>query len=299
MLRAAIITAGVLALTFAAGCYETPMPECSFQCAADSTCPTGYSCSSVDNICKRNGVAEDFVCPGIVLADAAVQLPDAAVNDAAVIDASFIDASTPDAPVPDAMVPDAMVPDAFVPDAMPVCGNGVTESGETCDDFNDNNCGSCNLGCGTIQTPTAATGSITTVIAANINDTETFTIDDGINAAVVFEFDKTAAATDVPVDISGATTADDVKTAIITAITNSNTAGDLAVTASDGGAGIVTLTHDRNTSLGNQAVVEGVADAGFAVSGLSGGVAGDCPATTGCNVPDDCASGSCTSNQCD
>jgi|GEM_PF-2710025 len=304
MMRAAMLSLWLGGLVLAAGCYETPMPACTFACGASGECPSGYSCSSVDNICKRDDIPADHTCEGLVLADASVVSPDAPVTDAAVTDGAVVDAATPDAavadaPLPDAPLPDAMVPDAVIPDAMPVCGNGTQESGEACDDFNNNNCGSCNAGCTAVQTPTAATGSITVVAAASLMaGTDQFTIDDGFNAATMFTF-NTAGSPPI-IDISAATTADDVKTATINAI---NAIGaTLQVTASDGGTGVVTLTHDRLSSAGNQNVTESVSDAGFMVSGLSGGVAGDCPATTGCNNNDDCLSGSCgasVANQCD
>ncbi len=300
MLRATIIAASVSVLALTSACYETPLPDCSFQCSAAGECPSGYSCSAVDNICKRDDVAADFECPGLIIADAAAPAFDASMSDAAVTDASFIDAATPDAAtpdgmVPDAMVPDAMVPDAMVPDAMAVCGNGTQEPSESCDDNNDNNCGSCNMGCGTVQSPTAATGSITAIDPANINDTETFTINDGLGTSVTFEFEKTGGTTDVIVDISGAASAADVKTAIIAAITGQ---AGLQVSPSDGGGAIVTLTHDRLSSLGNQTVTDTVVDAGFVVSGLSGGVAGDCTTGIGCSGNDDCASGTCNAGTC-
>lgn len=299
MIRAAMLSLWLGGLVLATGCYETPMPACTFACSASGECPSGYSCSAVDNICKRNDVPADHMCEGLVLADASVVSPDAPVIDAAVIDSAVADAAVPDAPVPDAPLPDAPLPDAPLPDAMPVCGNGIQESGEACDDFNNNDCGSCIAGCTAVQTPTAATGSITVVAAASlVAGTDQFTIDDGFNAATTFTF-NTSGSPPV-IDISAATTADDVKTATINAI--NAIGGTLEVTASDGGTGVVTLTHDRLSSAGNQAVTESVSDAGFMVSGLSGGVAGDCPATTGCNSNDDCLSGSCgasVANQCD
>jgi len=120
-------------MPLASGCYETPLPDCSFQCGASGECPTGYSCSASDNICKRSDLPASTICEGIVIADAAVPGIDATVTDASTVDASNVDASpfdasvadaavpdaaVPDAAVPDANVPDAMVPDAMVPDAM-------------------------------------------------------------------------------------------------------------------------------------------------------------------------------------
>lgn len=63
-------------------------------------------------------------------ADAA--LPDASGSDDSTPDAAVIDAATPDAGIPDAALPDAAIPDA----GPPVCGNGVPEGLEVCDDNN-------------------------------------------------------------------------------------------------------------------------------------------------------------------
>ena len=123
-------------------------------------------------------------------------------------------------------------------------------------------------------TPTAAAGAITTILAVNINDGEVFTLGDGYNSTLTFEFDKVGGVVppNVQVDISGAITADDVRDAIITAI-NGVGAG-LKVTASNGGLATVSLTHD-DTSLGgnpNQTMTDTVLDPGFVVNGMAGGV---------------------------
>ena len=67
--------------------------------------------------------------------------PDASRADASRADASRADASRADASPPDASRVDASPPDASPPDATivaAVCGNGVVESGEQCDDGNGN-----------------------------------------------------------------------------------------------------------------------------------------------------------------
>jgi hypothetical protein len=81
------VRALLLFVFLAAGCYETPRPECAFHCGPEGDCPEGYGCQS-DGWCKRVDVPDDFEC--------APPVPDAA-------------------PIPDAG-PDAGV-DAAVPDA--------------------------------------------------------------------------------------------------------------------------------------------------------------------------------------
>lgn len=118
------------------------------------------------------------------------------------------------------------------------------------------------------------TGSITTDIQANFSDGETFTLDDGVNPATTFEFDVTGTNTpavgNVEIDISGDTTADDVKTTIIGAVTG--VGSSLLITATDGGASTVTLTHDRFIAA-NNAITHTVAAGGWAVVGMASGVA--------------------------
>jgi hypothetical protein len=122
----------------------------------------------------------------------------------------------------------------------------------------------------------AATGSITTVAGGSLVDgTDTFVIDDGINAAVTFEFDSDSSVVETAtlraVPFTGGDTADQVRDAIITAITNS-----VLLTPSNGGAGLVSLTHDVLGIVGNQTITENVANAGFLVSGMSGGTGTSC-----------------------
>lgn len=87
-----------------------------------------------------------------------------------------------------------------------------------------------------------------------------------------------------------------METAIVSAI--NGVAGTLLITAAgDGGATQVNLTHDSAGSAGNVTITEAVADGGFTVAGMSGGLAGDCPSTTGCGSNDDCTL-NCTSLTC-
>jgi hypothetical protein len=105
-------------------------------------------------------------------------------------------------------------------------------------------------------------------------DSETVVLNDGVNPAVTFEFDTNGSvvesATLRQVDISAAADEDDVKAALISAINNAPT---LDISASDGGAGIVSLINDTPGAAGNVAITETVASANFAVTGMSGGTA--------------------------
>lgn len=105
-------------------------------------------------------------------------------------------------------------------------------------------------------------------------DGENFVLDDGTNAAVTFEFDTNGSVTETAtlrqVDISAAADDDDVRDAIITAVTN---APALDISAYSGGAGIVDLVNNTGGTAGNVAITETVTSALFAVTGMSGGLA--------------------------
>lgn len=118
----------------------------------------------------------------------------------------------------------------------------------------------------------AATGSITTVAVASLSDGEGFILRDGHINPVRFAFDVSGAYTPpagtVEVDVSALVSADDVRDAIISAVNGSS----LNLTASDGGAATVTLTHDFEGIEGNVLLSENVFDVGFVITNLSGGL---------------------------
>lgn len=117
----------------------------------------------------------------------------------------------------------------------------------------------------------AATGSITTIVGADLVDGETFTLDDGTNPATIFEFDSNSSVTagNVAVTFAGGDTATQVRDAIIAAI--NGVVGGLAITASPGGAAVVSLVNDALGTDGNVAITDTVADASFTHTGMSGG----------------------------
>lgn len=120
------------------------------------------------------------------------------------------------------------------------------------------------------------TGSIVAVAKASLLDAETFTIDDGVNPASIFEFDVAPdGVTDILVDVSGDTTDIEVATTMVAAI-NGVGAG-LAVTADNatGTSATVTLVNNVGGTAGNVAITDTVADAGFIATGMTGGTDAD------------------------
>jgi hypothetical protein len=128
---------------------------------------------------------------------------------------------------------------------------------------------------------------------ASLNDGELFSLDDGVNPPVTFEFDLEAVAKVGPgrvrVDLSAAVTAGDVATEIVSSV--NGVGATLAITATSGAAGTLTLSNDAVGSFGNTAIFRSIASAGFLVSGMTGGGGKDCGLNVGCKVDDDCAGG--------
>ncbi|MBT8102935.1 MAG: hypothetical protein KJO95_08185 [Gammaproteobacteria bacterium] len=99
-----------------------------------------------------------------------------------------------------------------------------------------------------------ASGSIVAIAKASITDGQTFTLDDGLQTAVVFEFDTIpdgVGGGNTLVDISGDTTAIEVASRMVTAI--NNVGANLKLTASNAGgtSATVTITHDEEGVVGN------------------------------------------------
>lgn len=130
----------------------------------------------------------------------------------------------------------------------------------------------CQVGAPYVVRAMKATGAITCIAKADFVDGETLTIGDGTHS-VVFEFDVAGNGVTpgrTAVDISGATTAASVAV-ILDAAINGITTG-LTVTSTDNLDGTLSLENDATGALGNVVITETVANAGFLVSGMSGGV---------------------------
>jgi hypothetical protein len=183
----------------------------------------------------------------------------------------------------------------------PTCGDRSVNGPEVCDDGNTSTCGSCNATCSAVQLK-QATGSMGLTLATytsnSLVDGETFSLFDGINTTVIFEFDKVNGLSDpsrVRINVANVAgnplTADQVATNIMNAI--NGTTKPLEITASIVATNLYTvvLTHDQPGRFGNHAVTEAVASNRFAVSGMTGGTGYDCAEGIGCTRNEDCERG--------
>ncbi|HEX5061651.1 MAG TPA: DUF4215 domain-containing protein [Kofleriaceae bacterium] len=181
----------------------------------------------------------------------------------------------------------------------PYCGDGNVQMtfGEVCDDHNNMACGRCDATCH-VQASSAATGYIVAVSHTEFVDKNTITINDGFTHVETYEFDDDNMITsgNIKIAIGNMDTAADMAAKITSAINRGN--GTLLIDAASTGA-LVTLTHQRKSSLGNVQIMAMVGNANFSYSGMSGGTGGNCDPGIGCNSDDDCKSGNCmNNNQC-
>ncbi len=118
---------------------------------------------------------------------------------------------------------------------------------------------------------TKATGTITPVAGSLLADGDDFTLDDGANPALNFEFDDDdAIAGDVAIPLTGGESKNQIAYKIRDAI---NAATPLDITAEvDPDTFDVLLTNDIGGMDGNVTILESVTDAGFIVAGMDGGI---------------------------
>lgn len=133
------------------------------------------------------------------------------------------------------------------------------------------------------------TGTITCATKANLADTDYCTINDGINAAVLYEFDTAGdgvTAGRIQVDVSGATTAASVAVLLKAAIEANQT----YITVTHNGSGVLSLSSTTR----NITVTENVAHASFTVAygPIASAAAGSMFVGAGEVVPIDGACGS-------
>ena len=124
----------------------------------------------------------------------------------------------------------------------------------------------------------AAVGTIVCVTAANIANggTDHFHLGDGVHQVLEFYYDKnnsrTAGTNEVEITLAGAEDADAVRNATAAAIAAQKAAGKLDITETHLVAATVALTNDHLYSYANVPIVESVANGGFSVTGMAGGL---------------------------
>lgn len=122
------------------------------------------------------------------------------------------------------------------------------------------------------ESTAAATGTITTTTVANLVDGETFTLDDGAHTPTVFEFDVTGDG--VTVGNVAVNVSGDVSADdvrnTIIAVLNL-VGGALTITASDGGAATVDLVNDAEGTVGNTVSAEDIVNVAFVLTDMTGG----------------------------
>lgn len=187
------------------------------------------------------------------------------------------------------------------------CGDGIIDEQEVCDDGNLS-CGMCNSECQG-QGWRRATGSIRAPRGSELDPDlpETFTLHDGINLPVTFEFDveinpvcalqmsiMNLDNSNILIKVSNSCNNEDVAEAIAASI---NSASSLLITA-ETYSWYVDLTHSLPTDLGYQDIFENVATTTFQVNGMDGGVGRDCAYGESCSSDDDCETHWCLSGVC-
>jgi len=140
-------------------------------------------------------------------------------------------------------------------------------------EIEDGNCHSYltwGTGTGTYATGVAATGTITCVGGNKLVNGQTVTVKDALGVQKVFDFRSTGIAVgfNVLVPFTAQSTAAQMATALKTAIEGASLA--MTVTIDDDE---LTLTQNYVGDIGNNAITDTVIDAGFVVSGFTGGSA--------------------------
>ncbi len=119
-------------------------------------------------------------------------------------------------------------------------------------------------------TGVAATGNLVVPAGSAIVDGDFFVLDDGINPPYTFEFDNNATLNYVgriPITFIGSETAAQIRDLIIAAVNGTS----ILITASNGGAAIVALTHDYKGTWGNRPIHAWVDSSVFVASGMADG----------------------------
>jgi cysteine-rich repeat protein len=258
-------------------------------------CPPGYSCSADQNTCIPNGCGDGIVSTG-------EQCDDGNVMDGDGCDSNCTMTSCDNGILTAGEVcDDGNVIDGDGCDnncTMTGCNNGILTTGEMCDDGNAT-CGTCNDSCAVFASA-QATGAIlvadSSTNSSGILDGDIFTLDDGINNPVVFEFVRDGMLNDssrIPINIGMDTSVSTIRDAIFLAISDAAIIRNFLIDPSteNGSKRSIKLTHRRFTNKGNIQIVGAVQGLDF--TGMSGGAGGDCKNGQTCRSNADCVSNVC------
>lgn len=172
----------------------------------------------------------------------------------------------------------------------PICGDGMVADGEACDDGNTAACGTCNATCSMTQVPASAVGSFDIHASSEFQDGDYVTLSDGVSE-LTFRFVEGIMRSDDPSvrELMIFRGDSPPQTAEYLAIVINRQS--FGVQATYGSTSTVRLANQNKGAKGNVPILW--SSAFHHVSGMSGGVAYDCPAGTGCSQDADCLSGSC------
>jgi cysteine-rich repeat protein len=193
------------------------------------------------------------------------------------------------------------------------CGDGIVNmrAGEVCDLGPYQGCGRCSPTC--TRPPLAkAKGRITAPSGSIMMDQDIFSISDGMNLPIIFEFDTGNSVSNghirIPIQSSDSAVkvAEAIKNAINHPVPSSGVEAldpppfSLRIEATQPwDEPYVDLQHEDDGISGNQLIIEAVQNSGFKVTGMSGGYGKDCAVGARCLNADDCSQGlTCEEGRC-
>ena len=175
------------------------------------------------------------------------------------------------------------------------CGDGNWQPAfENCDDRNNSSCGTCSSDCQTFSLDYAI-GKFGEIGSSQIVNGGKFTLNDGINPEVIFEFsNENVLDTIVKIPLNSMRP---IGKEIEEAINRSPEPLLIKATWEDSEPPRVNLKHRLPTALGNQGIMSSPSNIGFIIEGMTGGASGDCHDGVGCNSNADCRTNVCLSDK--
>jgi cysteine-rich repeat protein len=179
----------------------------------------------------------------------------------------------------------------------PFCGDGVVytngpeEVNESCDDGNNDSCGTCSSTCTKVRL-SKASGRISVMSYINVQDGSRFTLNDGLGGVVTFEFDENGAHSSgsMLIKFSGIASNEAMALAIKAAIAGASSKLQIEASVLDGSKSTVNLVHKRDGMFGNQSISSsGLVIGTLLIDGMKDGAGANCDEGIGCRRNEDCA----------